>query len=266
MSETRTEAVDEQAMKIEVAPEDKLVFPTVAYSDITSSDKLCKDAKPLFGLVFGDFVGFGVNFNTLTGLFTMSAYFKQVDDAGDAFQAFSRDVTGKGGDQNSGIQRIQRFDRVASEGNKFHLNDDAAEMIAPFMHRAALTNNGEVNWKMAGVITTRAIQNTFSAPVTYSVINFIDPIKILREMYGAEADIYVGKDNAGNPVTEKKEVSYQILVMGSIATTPNPYGVQQQDNPEGPFKLDIRQVDVDSVHAAAKEVGLNIQVGPRIIA
>lgn len=263
-TDVKTEAAEKkETMKIKVAQEDKLVFPSIAYSEITSSDKLCKDARPLFS-VFGDFVGFGVNFNQLNGLFTMSAYFKQVDESDTGFKAFSRDITSKS-DQSRGIQRIQRFDRVASEGNKFHLEDDAAEMIAPFMHRTVYTNNGEVNWDRNGVVTTRAIQSSFAAPITYSVINFIDPIKILREMYGAKANVYVGNSD-GAPVIEEREVSYQIFVMGSIASmTPNPYGGPMQENPEGPFKLDIRQVDVNETHKAAKEVGLNIQIGPRII-
>ena len=256
---TKTEAAEENAMKIEVAQEDKLPFPTVAYSDYMSSDDFCKTAKPLFG-VFGDFVGFGVYLDTSANMpvLTMSAFFKQVDDAGD-FQAFSRDVTGKN-DQNSGIQRIQRFDRVAAEGNKFHLNDEAKEMIAPFMHPKALTNKGEVNWDRAGVVTYRASQSAFSAPITYSVINYIDPIKILREIYGSKANIYVGNDVNGNPVVEAKEVGYQIIPMPMA----NGAGQMLQAGPEGPFNLYINQVDLENAHSAAVAVGINVQFGPRI--
>ncbi len=261
MSDVTNTAAEENVMKIEVAQEDKLPFPTVAYSEYMSSDDFCKTAKPLFGTVFGDFVGFGVYLDTSAAMpvLTMSAFFKQVDDAGDAFQAFSRDVTGKN-DQNSGIQRIQRFERVASEGNKFHLNDEAKEMIAPFMHVKALNHKGEVVWDRAGVVTYRASQSAFSAPITYSVINYIDPIKILREIYGSKANIYVGNDESGNAVIEEKEVAYQIIPMPMA----NGAGQMVQAGPEGPFNLYINQVDLENAHSAAVAVGINVQFGPRI--
>ncbi len=257
MSDVKTDVATEEnakVMKIEVAQEDKLQFPTVSYALYQTSDDFCKTANPLFE-VFGDFVGFGVYLDTSTNipLLTMSAFFKQVDDAGD-FQAFSRDVTGKN-DQNSGIQRIQRFDRVASEGNKFHLNDEAKEMIAPFMHAKVLTNKGEVNWDRTGVVTYRASQSAFSAPVTYSVVNYIDPIKILREIYGSMANIYLG-----NGETAEKEVGYQIIPMPMA----NPTGQPMQSGPEGPFQLYITQVDLKNAHQAAVAVGINVQFGPRI--
>lgn len=259
MSDTTKTDAAKDVMTIEVAQEDKLPFPTVAYADYMSSDDFCKIAKPLFG-VFEDFVGFGVYLDTNSNIpiLTMSAFFKQVDDAGD-FQAFSRDVNGKN-NQNSGIQRLQRFERVAAEGNKFHISDTAKEMIAPFMHPKALTNKGDVNWDKAGVITYRASQSAFSAPITYSVINYIDPIKILREIYGSKANIYTANDADGKPIINEKEVGYQIIPMPMA----NGAGQMLQSTPEGPFNLYITQVDLENAHTAAIAVGINVQFGPRI--
>ena len=261
MSEVKTEAteVDEKKspLTIEVAQEDKLPFPTVAYSGYMTSDKLCQIAKPLFS-VFKDFHGFGVYFDG-TNPITLSAFFNQVKEP-DEFTAFECASNGKD-DKSSGIQRIQRFEMVATEGNKFHITDAAKEMIAPFMHSRTTTNNGEVNWDRNGVITVRAAQNAFSAPIVYSVINYIDPIKVLSAIYGSKANIYVRNDN-GTAITEEKKVAYQLipslLIDGATKQT-------KTLGPEGPWNLWITQVDLDMAHIAAEAAGVGIQTGPRII-
>ena len=268
MSDVKTDAVEENVMSIKVAQEDKLPYPSVAYINYTLSDEFCKTANPLFKAVFSDFEGFGVWLDidptSNRQILTMSAFFNQYKDDKnldpDKYRAFSYDGKGKDG-KESGFARINRFERIAEEGNKFHITDEAKDMIAPFMHPRALTNKGEVNWDRTGVVTYRASQSGFgySAPITYSVVNFIDPVKILREIYGAKAEIYVGKGNDGVPVTELKDVAYQILAFPVLNN-----GQPRQSGPEGPFNLYITQVDLENAHFAADAAGINVYFGPRI--
>ena len=259
-----TEEVKTDQFSIDVDQEDKLKFPTLASSDLTSTDELCRWANMLFGDVFADYDGCVPKFNTQTGRLTLSLFFKQVEQSDGELYAFESAMNNKGNESNSGLRRIQRLENTVMNGNKFTLTDSAKSALAKFMAREVKNSHGEVNWSRLDLVTQHfepAYGSYGARGTTSNVINFVDPREVLRELYGTTVETYVGKDENGAAVFEQHETDYEIIVIRAIAMQMP--GMQVPE--EGPFQIDIRQVDKQQLIESQKQLGVTTTFGKRII-
>ena len=255
--------------KIEIDQEDKLVFPTLSNAIITSSDSLCKILRQLFDDVFSDFAGLNVEFNPNNDRFTIVAYFYQTNgntgNKDKPYRCFVKDAYDQNGNNIHGYERFDRFRRITDNGQRYIITDDAKSILEPFMHRDACDNKGNVLWnsRNVGIITNTNKQRVdfYSRNESYSVIHLIDPIKLIQELYGRKANIYIGNDETNNPIIEKRELGYQIIVNRSIGTNNTPMSNYNR----GPYQITIYQVDFERVKEESKNIGFYFSYGPNII-
>lgn len=263
MSE-ETKVTEKEVFEIYVDQDSKAVFPTLAYSNLTSTDTLCKMATQIFS-VYADFYGCIVNYNATNSQLTLCAHFAQMENLEDG-KIYAFEPTGvlKGNSTESGLRRIQKFERTVSEGNKFTLTEDGKSGLAKFMTRGTRNEKGEVKWGSIGLVTQYADPAPFGGQsVTCNVVNNISPIAILRELYGDKAKLLSGIDENGNAIIEDTDVEYEIVVISSLAQPG--YNGMMQPAADGPFKIDIRQISKKRLQESAKEVGVNFAMGRRII-
>ena len=264
MSETLNEEKREP-LEFYIEDDQKLVFPTLAYSTLTSSDELCLMAKAIFQN-FADYYGTSVNFNPSNGQLSLCVHFAQIENQEDgkyyAFEPNSGKLNGAG--TESGLRRIQQFDRTISEGNKFSITEDGKSAMAKYMNRMAKDGDGNVRWNAIGTITQYCDPAPLgSQPVICNVINNVSPIAVLRELYGDKARLLSSIDENGKVEVEEVDVDYDILVLQSLQQ-PGINGLATPAN-EGPFKIDIRMINKQQLKKSAKEVGMNLVMGRNII-
>jgi len=190
MSELNNATPEETKEEFEIVIEkdQKMKFPTLASSKLTSTDELCGWANRLFGSVFADYDGCVVKFNQSTGRLYMSLFFNQIGDAADGqLIAFEPANATDKSDNNSGLRRIQALERTVINGNKYVITDAAKSALAKFV---AKDNHGEVNWNALNLITQNfePAGYGFGKGKTQNVINLIDPRAVLRELFGNVAD------------------------------------------------------------------------------
>ena len=268
----------EQENRIGLDEGNKLVFPTLNHSLITSSIELDGMFAQIFKAAYDDFVGFRPCWNLKTGRFTITACFEQKKYDESKVTAFEYGI--KTDDNNSGLNRIQSLYRMASDGNKFHLTEEAKKQIERFMGPEARDRSREVLWNSVEVVSQLADPQTqvAMAPKTYNIINFIEPITLLHELYGTEANIYVGNKEDGSPIIERHKVEYDIHVIGPLPTQqfmqnemqkmmfiqrcqaqgqPVPEGIFDQTYSYDPVKLLVVQFDGVVMESSAEAVGLH---------
>jgi hypothetical protein len=250
-----------EKLKIKIDQSDKLIFPTVAYTRNISSNVLCKELKFVFE-IFGDFKGFGANYNSVNGAFTLNAYFAQTDAKDSEFRGFTREgLTGKGGNL---LDRVNRMSSISENGNKFYMTDEAKEMIAPFIHQFYKNRDGSVNWQnCVSSVAERSYTGGFGQ--TYSVIMNIDPVALMREAYGDKIPVVIGTDSEKKAITELREVEYEVFVRGTVPSANNIAHLQQGgNNSSGPFNLDVRCVDKVEFTKTKPELGY-VSIGPNFV-
>lgn len=251
----------EKVLEIKVDPADRLVFPTTAHSEITTTAELDKKLGLLFKSTFADFYGLRPEYNFNTNRLTLAACFTHQAFNGGERVAF-RPNNFKNGSDINGYERVSNFYLAINEGNKFHITEDAMDAIEPFIaFEARERSNGEVNWKANGLITEESENGTNNFLMdynrkTFSVIHFIDPIAMIKEIYGTSVNVYVGNDDSGNPMIEEHEVDYDIHVLGIV---PNQYETMQQvysGITRAKLRLDIRQFDKEEMKKSAAAIGM----------
>ena len=258
-----TAEAEKEVFEIFVDQDNKAIFPTLAYSNLTSSDILIQMASSILS-VYADYYGCVVNFNPSSGQLTLCAHFAQIEYLEDG-KIYAFEPTGvlKGTNTQSGLRRIQQFERTVSEGNKFSITEDGKSGLAKFMTRGTKNEKGEVRWGLTGMITQYSNPAPFGGQVvTCNVVNNISPIAILRELYGDKAKILSGIDDNGQAIIDNVDVDYEIVVISSLQ---QPGYASQQNVNEGPFKIDIRQISKKRLQESAKEIGFNPTFGRRII-
>ena len=257
------EETNEAPLEFYIDQDSKLTFPTLAYSALTSTDELCRMAKVIFQN-FADYYGISVNFNQNNGALTLSVHFAQIENQDpDKYYAFEPNGTFKG-NKESGLRRIQQFEKTVTEGNKFTLSENGKSAMAKYMSKNARDQKGDVKWGALGLITQYSETPFGGQTVVCNVINFVSPIAVLRELYGDKARVLESVDENGQAVLTEVEVDYEINVLQSLQQ-PNMYGALTTPPNEGPFKIDIRQINKVQLKKAAKEVGVNISIGRNII-
>ena len=266
----------DQGNLIGVAEEHKLVFPTLRHTMVTSSIELDGTFAQIFKSAYDDFTGFRPCRDRQTGRFYLTACFEQKQYPENASTAFEFGVKQK---ESTGFERIQSLYRMTTEGNRFHLTDEAKKEIGRFVGIEGRDRNKDVLWNSAEVVSQLGDpQTSFGMPSkTYNVINYIDPVILLKEVYGTKAKVYVGDEN-DVPQIETHLVEYEINVLGPLATPQymekemqrfaliNQYYQFGQKVPDelmynmdrycyDPVKLMVHQVDGKVMETAAASVG-----------
>ena len=255
---------EKDLFEIFVDQQDKLVFPTLAYSNLTSSDELCKIAGTILS-AYADYYGCTANYNPQNGQLTLCAHFAQIENQEEG-KVYAFEPTGaiKGNGSESGLRRIQQFENTVSNGNKFSITDAGKSGLAKFMSGATKNEKGEVKWNALGVLTQYFDPAPFGQQgVTTNVVNNISPIAIFRELYGDKAKALAGVDDNGSAIIEDVDVEYEIVVLRSLAQPG--YNGMQTNPSEGPFSIDIRQISKKRLQESAKEIGVNCAFGKKII-
>lgn len=264
MSEVNTTTSENAKEEFEICIDQnqKMKFPTLASSQLTSTDELCEWANSIFKPVFADYKGSVVKYNANTGRLYMSLYFYQIDSIADGeLRAFEPVGGAIKAENNSGLRRIQALDRIVANGNKFVITDAAKSAIAKFVTK---DNRGEVNWNALNLITQHFESDGYKG-ITYNVINLIDPRTVMRELFGTKINAYVGNDENGTPVFEEHEADYEIIVLRALGFA-NQLMMSGQSTPEeGPFEIDVRQIDKEQLIASQKRLGITNSWGKRII-
>ena len=264
VNNTTPEEVKEE-LELVIDQDQKMKFPTLASSKLTSTDELCGWVNRLFGEVFADYDGSVVKFNQSTGRLYISLFFNQIDAVAEGdIRAFEPAGGTDKSDTNSGLRRIQALERTVINGNKYVITDAAKSMLAKCV---AKDNRGEVNWNALNLITQNfePVSYGYGKGKTQNVINLIDPRAVLRELFGTKVNTYVGNDENGAPVFEEHDADYEIIVLRALGY-PNQFMMNPQVTPEeGPFEIDIRQIDQKQLIESQKRLGITATIGKRII-
>lgn len=264
LNNTTPEDVKEE-FEIVIDQDQKMKFPTLASSKLTSTDELCGWANRLFGAVFADYDGSVVKYNQSTGRLYMSLFFNQIETTGDGeLRAFEPAGGADKSETNSGLRRIQALERTVINGNKYTITDAAKSALAKFVVK---DNRGEVNWNRLDLITQNFEPSGYGygKGKTQNVVNLIDPRAVLRELFGTKINVFVGNDENGSPVFEEHNADYEIIVLRALGYA-NQFMMNPQSTPEeGPFEIDIRQIDQEQLVESQKRLGITGSLGKRII-
>lgn len=250
------EVKNNAGLEIGIGKGDKAVFPTMGHVKVTSSTEMIKWFKPLFS-VFEDFAGFRSNWNTQTNQFYLSACFIQGDYAPDACVAFRPNVVK--GSKSSGWARVNSFNRATREGNRYHLQDEVRDAIGKYIGMLGRNRDRSINWENRNIVSQICDNPNTMNPRTYNLINFIDPILLLKEIFGSEVSMNTGTDAEGNAIFEDHAVEYGIIVTGPLELNSQfPQQIQITNTPivNIPVKLQITQVDGKELEDSAAAIGM----------
>ena len=226
-----------------------------------SSIDLDKKFKTLFEDTFADFVGFRPAWNMNNGRFTLSAFFVQKEFKDGVKTAFTMQKQDKSAALTA---RIKRMQNIASNASFFELSEDAKNAFKDYMAIEAKDVSGKnIRWDNNDVVCQLGdpVQGQIGMSKTYNVIHYIDPLPLLRTLYGEKADMVDGYDDDGNPLVREVDVDYDIAVLG-IQTNINAMNGVQEPNvmatgiTNKPVVLDIHQVNSKGMQAISKSLGI----------
>lgn len=241
-------------IELEIPENQKRVFESTASIAIKNTNEyLVPLADEIFGSLFDDFSGSVVK-QDKSGRLTISLYFAQTEQSAGGTYAFKSTVNeGAVG----GYERILRLENRVMNGNKFAITDEAKEVLAKFMVNELKSNNGEVNWGRLDVVSQYGEMNTYGSNAVYNVVNFIDPVKLIR--FSTSNLQVTSIDEAANAVVEDCDVEYAIGVLANLfVPTPVAFGGTAMQNPdEGPFLIQITRVNKKEMQNAMRAAGWN---------
>ena len=172
---------NESKEKFSITVESKEPFPAVAKQDITTSTRLGHLFSKLFD-VFEDFEGVKIEVNAY-GQIGVAAYFRHADFGNDALVAFCRDE--KDPSKNDTMERIRRQRRIREEGVKFYPTKEAKEAFEDFL-LPNIKNQKSIDWNR--IVADETNPTPYGTAEVLSKIQFIDPVALLREIYGTKND------------------------------------------------------------------------------
>lgn len=275
MSETKDAKKGKAKIEIVNHPE----FPLTDRGTTMSTIEMDKQFKLLIGSVFEDIFGVRPSWNLATGRLTVSLFFDQAKHSPDAITAFKVNaVDGSTG----GLDRINRFFNLNAATSMFYLTDEAKEALAPFMADDAKNRDGSIRWESLDVVT-QAQDNvsSFGMSKAYNVINYLNPVALLKAIYGDKAK-GIGTDDEGNYSIVERDVDYTIEIKGIQIPQNNGYNnsmlFNDIYNPQfqmsqaqmyneimnkviitDPLILKIYQIDTAGTEAASNNLGIRYQ-------
>jgi len=199
---------EEKRVPYTVEIDETVPFKTDAEIKILTSNELCKLANELFRAIFADYEGcyFEMSKNgpaTITAVFNHGKHEEGRHYAVDMASS-SKDAG------NDVIQRARAFDRLAKEGDRYHITEDGKDIFKKFLSPRFVERNGKVNW---GLIVSDYVERTnafYGTAQQYTKIEGIDPRQLCFAIFGKEEN--------------GERLDYAVDVRGSVSSY-NTYGL-----------------------------------------
>lgn len=186
MSENAKQA-EEQREKYTVEVEDHEDFEADAQIKVLTSNELCKLANEYFHAAFADYEGCQVEMsNGQMSFYLVFNHGKHDDET----VHYAVDMASKENVGNDVIRRARQFDRLAKEGDRYHITQDGIDIIKDFIFpRYVDRKTGKANWgNLVSDFSERS--NSYYGPtVQLTKVANIDPKAICAKVFG-----YKGED------------------------------------------------------------------------
>ena len=255
--------VTEDRLEFYIDQDSKLVFPTLSYNAVMSTDELCNIANLIFGN-FADHYGTKINMQP-NGQLTFSVVFAQIENRDESkYYAFEPSSSLYKGQRESGLRRVLQLEKTIANGNKFQISEDGKSAMSKYMENDTKDNKGNVRWNSTQIITSY-IENPVGGlnPIPCNVINFVSVTKVLEEVYGTKARLLTGISDNGDAIIEETDV-YYLVVPGAVVPKHTIYGMATPTN-EGPFQVEIKQVSTPMTGKTLRDLGINYAYSSNII-
>ena len=261
----QTEGANEEKEKLEfyIEQEDKLVFPTLSYNAVMSTDDLCNLANMIFSN-FADHYGTKIVMQP-NGVLTFSVLFAQIENQDEEkYYAFEPGSSLYKGKRESGLRRILQLDKTITNGNKFQITEDGKSAMLKYMENDTKDGKGNVKWNNPNIITTHLEQPIGGMnPIPCNVINFVSVTRVLEEIYGTKARLLTGISESGDAIIEETDV-YYMIIPGAVVPKHSIYGMNTPSN-EGPFQVEIKQISSPMTGKTLRDLGINYAYSSNII-
>lgn len=217
-------------------------FKDVYSGLFTTSIVLAKKIKEFFQIAFSDIEGARIDYENNS--LALKVFANHGDHSGDelptAVERFNQRTTG-----SKTLDSIRARDNMLSNGDKFFVTDDGADVFGEFLYNRYLRGNKKPDWKkLTSEVSDGYQQAGFyygrQVGIPLTQISGLDLSKVLSAMYG-------NKDENGN------NVEYMAVVMGRINN--NMMGMSTIPN----YALMILRANEGNIIEACKEIGLDFQ-------
>lgn len=255
MSETTKNVKNETAeekFSIKVPNGKKEKFTHIMDAKFLTSTELCEMVSEFFRNAYADFEGCIFEIQPGTNIGMISLYFNHKNhSANPLYTACSLHVDDKE-TRNSTLRSTRSYQKRLLEGDRFYLTKEGKEGLEPFIiDNKSLLNGGRdknINWgKIAGDVADN--NNFIGGPqMQYTKVSYIDPVKVLEEIYGVHDD------------EEGINWVYGIRIIRSIPTV-SVYGNAVANN----FMLALERVCEEEVLRLARDAGYAVNPGLQII-
>ena len=233
---------EEKRVPYTVEIDETIPFNADAETKILTSNELCKLANELFRQLFADYEGcyFEMSKNgpaTITAVFNHGKH--------EEGRHYAVDMAAAKDAGNDVIQRARAFDRLAKEGDRYHITEDGKDIFKKFLAPRFVERNGKVNW---GLIVSDYVErpNAFYGTATqYTKIEGIDPRQLCFALFGA-------KEENG------ERLDYAVEVRASVSSY-NTYGLVAPN-----YALYILRAHEDNLKETYEKLGFGA-VGSGII-
>lgn len=219
-----------EKVDISIPDDKKLDFSALYDCKIMESVALCGLVSTMFHAAYSDFEGCDFQVPMLNQnqpnpnlIPTINLYFNHREQTPGAGQY--RGVTKVIDDRtkNDVLRQIRVHDRKIQEGDRYYLTEEGKDGITPYLVDIAAIkkNNGEYNWaKIVSLVSDPAspMMGIPNVPAQYTQVRFIDPVKILKAVFG-DKDENGGRLEYLLQVTRRKMTN--VGYTGQIAYTNN---------------------------------------------
>ena len=243
MGETnQTVDTEEKRIPYTVEIEETVPYKADAEIKILTSNELCKLANTLFHALFADYEACYFD-ATKNGPATITAVFNHREHVEGAHYAVDKAANAKDAG-NDVIQRARAFDRLAKEGDRYHITEDGKDIFKKFLSPRFFERNGKVNW---GLLVSDYVEQTnrfYGNTQQLTKIEGIDPRMLCFALFGKE-------DNG-------EKLYYAVEVKAAISNF-NSVGIA---NPN--YVLHITRAHEDHINDTYDKLGLG-SAGSRLI-
>ena len=193
MSDTAKSTEQRTPYSIEIDPKDCVAFEPVFSGRFLTSAELLRLVNDIMYSAFADYNGskfITTNMGNVK-VATIELYFDHNDHSNDALPCACSRAEGKTVGNNV-LDRTRSRDRARRDGDRYIITEDGKDVISKLLN-SRFYNRGKINWGSVVAEATDFGANRFTQQaVQITKIQFIDPRKLLRLIYG-------GKDeNGGN--------------------------------------------------------------------
>lgn len=208
MSEVKTnETQGTEKTKFEIKVDNHPKFNYLYQSAIWDSTELCQVVNSVFKQVYADWEGSTFELIPGTANFMCCLHFNHRNTDGSPMPNACTMQPTESNIRSSVVQGRRSMDQRNRDGDKYYLTEEGKKGIAKFIQDNPSLVNKDGSYKWDKIVIDEAEQenafNAYGAPrLQYTKVSFIDPNKILQEVFG-------GVDENGN------KLCYNIRLIGA---------------------------------------------------